>query len=31
MLGKLKSRVTRVCRFEIYNQILKIANIFVDI
>ena len=31
MLRKLKSRVTRVWRFQIYNLIIQIDNIFVDI
>ena len=31
MLRKLKSRVTRVWRFQICNQIIQIDNIFVDI
>ena len=31
MLRKLKSRVTRVRRFQICNQIIQIDNIFADI
>ena len=31
MLRKLKSRLTRVWRFQICNQIIQIDNIFVDI
>ena len=31
ILRKLKSRVTRVWRFQICNQIIQIDNLFVDI
>ena len=31
MLRKQKSKVTRVWRFQICNQIVQIGNIFVDI